>query len=152
VAGNNGKNKLTLVGIDPDGLVRVAAEGNLSGADTRATGANLLESLLGANWASGRVALDLGRAAVIDSATIGWLIESHKHFKARGGTLLLHSLSPRVRQMLELLKLDQMLFLLNNESAARNFLRGRGVAAQAAPGNSRTATLSPAAVELETCP
>ena len=116
-------NKLRIVAIEPDGLVHAAADGNLTGSDAKAEGVNLFEALLGANWSGGRVMVDFSRCAVIDSAAIGALVNSNKQFKNGGGTLVLYSLSPRVRQVLELLKLECLFNLAGNEAAAREILR-----------------------------
>lgn len=121
-------NKLRLVAIEPDGLVHAAAEGDLAGADARAAGVNGFESLLGANWRAGRVMVDLGRCTLIDSAAIGWLVESNKQFKNAGGKLVLYGLPSRVRQVMELLKLQRLLHLAASETAARSIFCG-GVAA-----------------------
>lgn len=117
-------NKLHLIAIEPDGLVRAAADGSLTGADARAANVNLFGSLLGANWRCSRVMVDFSRCATIDSAAIGWLVESNKQFKDAGGTLVLYSLSPRVRQVMDLLKLHRLLHLAANEAAAREMFRG----------------------------
>jgi len=124
-------HKLQIVAINPDGLVHAAADGNLTGGDARADSANPFGSLLGANWRGGRVMVDLSRCAMIDSAAIGTLVDSNKQFKGGGGMLVLYSLSPRVRDVMKLLKLDQLLNLAANEAAARAMFQ----AAAGGPGS-----------------
>jgi anti-sigma B factor antagonist len=116
-------HKLNLVAIEPDGLVHAAAEGNLTGSDARADSTHLFESLLGANWRSGRVMVDFSRCGMIDSAAIGIFVDSNKQFKSGGGVLVLYSLAPRVRQVMELLKLERLFNLAPNEAAAREIIR-----------------------------
>ena len=67
--------KLSLLSIDPGGFIRLANEGNITSADFTADGKNPFEALIGANWSTHRVLLDLDKTAFIDSAAIGWLIE-----------------------------------------------------------------------------
>jgi anti-sigma B factor antagonist len=127
-------NKLNIVAIEPDGLVQAAADGNLTGSDARADSTHLFESLLGAKWRSSRVMVDFSRCGMIDSAAIGTLVESSKHFKNAGGILVLYSLGPRVRQVLELLKLERLFNVAANEAAARAIIRA------AAAGGGPTST------------
>jgi anti-anti-sigma factor len=116
-------NRLHLVAIEPDGLVHAAADAGLTGPDAHVDSTNAFESLLGANWPASRVMLDFSPCTMIDSATIGWLVTSNRQFKNAGGKLVLYSLSPRVRQVLELLKLERLLHLAANEPAARAMFR-----------------------------
>ena len=113
---------LSLVSIEKDGYVRVAATGNLAPGEALPGGHNPLQAILGPDWATHRVLLDLSRAEYVDSSAIGWMIGSAKEFRARGGALVVHSVAPRVRRMLELLKLGQVVPLLPGEAAARQFL------------------------------
>ena len=117
--------KLTLISIEKEGFVRIASEGDLTSADIHqghTLGKNLLEPLLGSNWATQRVLLDLGKTQYLDSAAIGWLIGSNKQFKSKGGALVVHSIDPRIRQMLGLLKVGQVVSLAADEAEARTLL------------------------------
>lgn len=128
--------KLHIVGIDPDGLVHLAADGNLARSDVRGESLSPFEVLLGANWRRGRVMVDFSRCALIDSGAIGTLVDANRQFKNGGGMLVLYSLSPRVRDVMELLKLDQLFNLAANEAAARATLRaaaGGGAGGAASP-------------------
>ncbi len=116
--------KLTLVSIEREGFVRVACEGDVTSADAPADGKNRFEPLLGVNWPTHRVVLDMGKTNYIDSSAIGWLIASQREFKARGGMLVLHSVAPRIRQMLDILKLGQLVPIVDDEAAARALLTG----------------------------
>lgn len=112
---------LSLVSIDPDGCIRVAANGSVTSAGAHFLGKNPLESLLGVTWFSNRVLIDLSKTDFIDSAAIGWLIGSAREFRQRGGRMAVHSVTPRVKQMLNLLKIGQLVPLLPDEAAARRF-------------------------------
>jgi anti-anti-sigma factor len=115
---------LNLVSIEQDGCIRIASAGPITAADAHFLGKNPLETVLGATWANNRVLLDLSRTDFIDSAAIGWLIATAKEFARRGGRLAVHSVTPRVRQMLSLLRIGQLVPLLSDEEAARRFVSG----------------------------
>ncbi|MCC7348945.1 MAG: STAS domain-containing protein [Phycisphaerales bacterium] len=118
--------KLSLLSIDPGGFIRMTNEGNIISTDFTAEGKNPFEAVIGANWSTHRVLLDLGNTLFIDSAAIGWLIDSHKSFKTAGGRLVVHSLRPKVRQVLDLLKIGRVVALADDESAAKALLQGAG--------------------------
>jgi len=113
---------LSLVSLDADGYVRVASRGNLTADDMRPAAKNPLESVLGANWSASRVLLDLSKTEYMDSSAIGWLIASARKFRSGGGALAVHSLRPRTRQMLDLLKIGRIVPTLPDEASARKFL------------------------------
>ena len=109
--------KLKVVSIDGD-VVRVAADGDVVVAGTPAESVNPLAGLLGARWWAQKVIVDFSGTTYIDSAGIGWLIGSAKQFRKDGGVMVLHSLSPRVRQMLDMLKIGLMVPIAANAAAA----------------------------------
>jgi len=111
--------KLQLVSIEKDGIVRVAAEGNITTADFDASGKNPLEKLLGVTWFTNRVLMNLDRTDYIDSSAIGWLIGTQKAFRDGGGTLVVHSLQPAVRQILDVLKIGRVVPMVADETEAR---------------------------------
>jgi anti-anti-sigma factor len=113
---------LTLVSIDRDGCVRLASNGSIAACAAHFLDKNPLETLLGVTWFSNRVMIDFSRTDFIDSAAIGWLIGSAREFRLRGGRMAIHSVTPRVRQMLNLLKIGQLVPLLADEDAARQFV------------------------------
>src|SRR6186713_2328516 len=86
--------------------------------DFRAAGPDPFETLLGAGWASHRVVLSLARVGFVDSSAIGWLMTCRRAFDRAGGLLLVHSIQPRVRQVLDLLRVGKTVPLLNDERAA----------------------------------
>jgi anti-anti-sigma factor len=111
--------KLSLVSIEKNGLVRVAAEGNITTQDFSSSDKNPLEKLLGVTWFTNKVMLDLDRTDYIDSSAIGWLIGSQRAFKDGGGMFVVHSIQPAVRQILELLKIGKVVPLVADEAEAR---------------------------------
>ena len=115
--------KLTLISIDPDGVVRVASPGDFAAGDFSPHAMNAFEVILGKTWAKQWVLLDMSRTHFVDSAAIGWLLTSQRRFRDSGGGLAIYAAPPRVRQMFELLRLEMMLPLLPDEQAARDHLR-----------------------------
>ena len=115
-------NPLSLASIEKDGSIRVAAGPDITGVNASAGGVNPLERLLGPGWAGYRVLLDFGRTTFIDSAGIGWLLSSQKQFRMKGGSLVVHSVGPRVRQILDLLRVGKAVPLVADETAARAML------------------------------
>jgi anti-anti-sigma factor len=110
---------LTLQGIEKDGLVKVATEGNITSADTPTAGANPLQKALGPTWNTMRVLMDMTETNYIDSSAIGWLIATSKQLKAGGGALVIFGVQPPVRQVLDLLKVGKVVPLVADESEAR---------------------------------
>jgi anti-anti-sigma factor len=109
--------KLSVASIDKY-LVRVEAEGEITMRDFSADGPDPFETLLGAGWASHKVVLDFGKVAFVDSSAIGWLMTCRREFDRNGGLFLVHSIQPRVRQVLDLLRVGKALPLLDDKDAA----------------------------------
>jgi anti-anti-sigma factor len=79
--------------------------------------------------------LNLDRTDYIDSSAIGWLIGSQRAFKEGGGQMVIHSIQPGVRQILDLLKISKVMPMAADEAEARKILTGGGGEAAGA-GNS----------------
>lgn len=109
----------SLISIDKDGLVRIGAAGNITWREVQGDGKNPLAGLLGANWAQMRILLDMGQANYIDSATVGWLIETQKQIKTADGRLVLYSVQPVVQQVFDLLRVGRVIAMAPDEAAAR---------------------------------
>jgi anti-anti-sigma factor len=119
--------KLSLISIERDGYVRVATDGPMSAGDFIPERKNPFELLLGDNWATHRVLLNLDLTTFIDSSAIGWLIGCQRDFKKAGGSLVVHSVRPAVRQMLDLLKIGRIVPLADNEPRGKAVLLGGAV-------------------------
>ena len=111
--------KLQLESIEPDGTVKIATQGNITGTDLDATGPNPLQQILGQNWTGSKVLLNMTDTAYIDSSAIGWIIGSSKQLKDGGGTLVVYGVQPSVRQVLDLLKVGRVVPLVEDEAAAK---------------------------------
>ena len=109
--------KLNVVSIEKE-LVRIQAEGDIGAHDFTAEGKNPFEAILGSRWASHRVLVDLRGVPYLDSSAIGWFMNSRREFERGGGLVVLHSIQPRVRQILDLLRVGKAVPLVDNEAAA----------------------------------
>ncbi len=125
--------RLSLVSIEKDGIIRVATDGNITAANLQAPAEhdeknppmkNPLESVLGVGWAGTRAMLDMSKTAYIDSSAIGWLIGTVRAFRESGGKLVIHSVQPAVRQVLQLLKIERVVPTASDELSARTLLTG----------------------------
>jgi anti-anti-sigma factor len=114
--------KLTVVSDEPD-LVRVQCEGEISQVKFQLND-NPLESLLGPTVYTRRFLLNLERVEFLDSSGISWLVVSHKNFQQHGGLLVLHSIPPRIHQVLQFCRMDRLLRLAEDEPAARVLAQG----------------------------
>ena len=114
--------KLSLEQNDAAGVAHVAAHEHITVKDFATPGSNPLESLLGPDWASRRVLLGLAKLDFIDSSAIGWLIDCQRKFKEKGGRMTLHSPKGRVLDMIEMLKMRQILEIWDAEADAEKAL------------------------------
>ena len=106
-------------------LTRVAVRGELSQADFQADD-EPLGHLLGEDGYQSPVLVDLSGVCSLDSVAVGWLLLCQKRFRTAGGALVLHSLSPLVQQLFDVLKMHLALTVAADEpSAAEIALRGR---------------------------
>jgi len=137
--------KITLNDIDPAGVARVAVAGDVTIQDFADGGPNPMESVLGTSWAAQRVLVSLDSVPYIDSSAIGWMIDCQRRFKSGGGCVVWHSPSTRVREMIDMLKMRNILDVRENESAARSALKGppEPAAAPIPPAAAATNTASP---------
>ena len=113
---------LSIVPDSPQGIVRVLSRGTILAGDFSADGTNPFSTLIGSQWTSTRVCLDLAHTDHIDSSAIGWLISSSRQMRAGGGLLAVHSLQPEVRKVLEMLRIGKIVPLLDHEAAAIEWL------------------------------
>lgn len=109
--------KLNVVSIEKE-LVRIQAEGDIGSQDFTADGKNPFESVLGSRWAAHQVLIDMRAVPFLDSSAIGWFMTSRREFERGGGLIVLHSIQPRVRHILDLLRVGKAVPLVDNEVAA----------------------------------
>lgn len=112
-----------MVSIEDDGIAVLASDRELDGLALSVTDNNTFQKVLGESWAAKRVALDLSATEYIDSATIGWLLSTHKNFSEGGGRLVLHGLQPSVLRVIEMMRINQVLELAADREKALAKLR-----------------------------
>ena len=83
-----------------------------------------LEAVMGVTIYHRCVLLSLEKTTYIDSSGVSWLLGAHKQFERNGGRLILHSVSPMVRQVLQLLKLTSILTIAADEPEAMQLAQG----------------------------
>jgi anti-anti-sigma factor len=111
-----------LMSIEKQGIVHVASEGNLTSATLELAGKNPLETLLGETWNTNRVLLNLSKTAYLDSSAIGWMIGTNRSFRDGGGKLVIYSIQPAVKQLMDVLRVGKAVSLVDGEEAARTAL------------------------------
>src|ERR1035437_405179 len=114
---------LTLISQEEAGLALVVAEGEATAVEFPSANNMHFDNVFGPDWDTRLVLLDMDRVNYIDSSAIGWLLSAHKCFRVAGGKLVLNSLQPQVRQILELLRIDRVIPLAANLQSARAAMR-----------------------------
>jgi len=71
--------------------------------------------------------LDLNSVPYIDSTGLAFIVELHKSLVARGGQLLLVGANPRVREVLEMTRIAEIVPQFSDLESARNGARGAAV-------------------------
>jgi anti-anti-sigma regulatory factor len=115
---------VNLTPVSDDGAeARLAADGDVRMAGA-AIGANPFADALGPAWAGRRVLVDCGRATSIDSAAMGWLMSVTREFRKGGGMAVLHSFPQRLQQILDMMRVGQVVPIAPDEAAGRQALAG----------------------------
>ena len=113
---------LTHLGKDQDGIVLVSSAGDATSFDFPSDHHWHFDTLLGTGWNSHLVLLDMDQTAYLESSAIGWLISCQKQFRQGGGRLVIHSVQPHIRNMLDMLKIDRVVPIAASASAGRKIL------------------------------
>ena len=116
--------QLSLLPSDDD-LVKIEAVGVIGQAEISG-GVDPMQTAIPPGGYGRRVLVDLRRVDFVDSAGIGWLLRCNKRFREAGGMLVLHSIPPMVRQVLDFMKLYDVLRLADDEPAALRVAEGTG--------------------------
>jgi anti-sigma B factor antagonist len=94
-------------------------------ANAPAVRADLLERIA---TGDGRIVLDMARVEFADSSGLSAILACVNAARRRGGELALLSPSPRVRALIELTRLDEVVLVTNDETAAVARVAGRSAA------------------------
>ena len=111
-------------------IKQIAVEGRITTLDFESGQPNPIEQLMGPDWASSKLILDLKEVPFMDSTGIGWLVGTHRRLTENGGRLVVHSIHPNVLQMLQLLKIGSLLSLVETQEEALKVINqdpGQGV-------------------------
>jgi anti-anti-sigma regulatory factor len=103
---------------DDGSVLLVQCEGVITVTQVQ-QGLQPLEELLGPAGFSRRVLFDLAKTNFIDSSGVSWMLVCHKEFVHAGGRIVFHSAPPLVRQTLDLLRMNLVLYLAADENAAK---------------------------------
>ena len=107
---------LEVVQREMNGIYLLALDGRLV-LGKESTGLRaMIDDLLAAG--ATRIVINLERVNYVDSAGLGALIEMHRKTKAKGGRLVLCNLGPKLRQALEIARLQPMFETSSTEAAA----------------------------------
>lgn len=108
-----------------EGITQVRVSGDVIMADFMPAEEPLAKRL-GADCYRDPLLMDLSGVSTLDSSGVRWLLICQKRFRLAGGTLVLHSLSPSVQFLFDLLKIHIVLTVAADEPAALEIAtRGR---------------------------
>jgi anti-anti-sigma factor len=82
-----------------------------------------LETLLGPRGYARNVLVSLADITFVDSCCLSWLVILHKRFCEAGGSFVVHSFQPELRDILELVRFEEVLYVAEDEKAALALLR-----------------------------
>jgi anti-anti-sigma factor len=105
---------------DEPGLAHVECSGAIVLPDFQPEREPLAE-LLGAGAYERKIILNLSRADCLDTSGVSWLVYCHESCRKAGGILVLHAIPPRVRHILQLLRMDQWLHIVTDFADAQAF-------------------------------
>lgn len=114
--------KLSVASI-ADGLIVLTSAGDIT-LDSLVPHGDPITDLLGPTAYAQRVLINLEGSPFIDSAGVSNLIVWHRRFLRDGGRLVLFNVPPLVQQVIDLLRLDQILHLATDETAAKDRAKG----------------------------
>ncbi len=119
--------KITSLTPPQEGIYYLAAEGDFTASSTPLNTRHPFEELVGTDWKAQKILLNFDRVTYIDSSAIGWLISCHRDFKHGGGRLVLHSVPPSVKQVLDILRVGKIIPMAADE------IEGRAMLAEGVP-------------------
>ena len=94
--------KLTLQQIDKSGIINLTAEGDITIRDFSSGGKNPLETVVGVNWASNNVMIQMDKISFIDSSGLRTIIKADARARAAGVDLVLRPGGDAVQRVFEL--------------------------------------------------
>lgn len=110
------------VASDDGELVTVHCEGDINQIYFQI--GNPLEKMLGCLTFARKVILNLEKVNFLDSSGLSWLVACHKCFREQGGRMILCAIPPRILQVLQFCRMDQLFQIAEDEASARRVLVG----------------------------
>jgi anti-anti-sigma factor len=101
-----------------DAIIEVLCEGDITLPDFN-PGNDPLAEFLGPTVFGRKILLDMERVGFLDTGGLSWLLSCHERCRSTGGLLVLHSVPPRIKEVLRLLSLDKVLQLADGPAGAR---------------------------------
>ena len=103
-------------------VVRLLAKGQI--VQRTLASSDLLGGTLAPVGYDRRVLLSLADVTFVDSTGLGWLLKCNKLFRDAGGTLVIHSIPPVVLDVINVMRLSQILKLCDDEESALASIQG----------------------------
>lgn len=121
VATYNGATESSIITVSPDGAVVCPTCPSI-----RERQALILHDELraAASRRGGRVAVGLSAVADLSSACINVLVAVTKHCKGMGGSLVVFGVTPEIRKLFSITRIDRLLLIAKDEAEARRVLNG----------------------------
>jgi anti-anti-sigma factor len=110
------------VASDDGELVTVHCEGDINQIYFQL--GNPLEKILGCMTFTRKVILNLEKVNFLDSSGLSWLVACHRRFTQQGGRMVMCGIPPRILQVLQFCRMDQLFTIAEDEAAARSSLCG----------------------------
>jgi anti-anti-sigma factor len=108
---------------DEHDLLEVQVEGRAVAGDVDPD-EDPMARLLGDRGYARRALLSLAETEYIDSSGLALLLVWHKRFREAGGKLVVHSVPPHVMETIRILRMELVLHLADDASAAAELVRG----------------------------
>jgi anti-anti-sigma factor len=121
--GKQTEDDMRLDWTEEGGIVNVNVEGRIVHGEIDMAD-DPLKARLGPDVYKKKVLINLEKTEFVDSAGISWLLIIHKRCREAGGTMVIHSITPMVRQVLNVLRLDHVFHLAGDATAAKAIAMG----------------------------
>jgi len=102
-------------------LVRIEVSGKIS-RDGWTAHRDPLTEVYGHDIYRQKVLVNLSNSFYVDSTGVEWMLSSHRRFKESGGIMVLHSATAGTLQLLKMMRMDRVLHLVPDETAAKRKL------------------------------
>ena len=112
--------------VDPRGCIQLQLHGSVTQANIERD-ADPLATVLQAEEFGHTLLLDLSNVLAMDSSGINYLLKLQKRVQLAGGTLILHSLSPIVRNVVRVLNLQTVFRVANDPAQAHAWITKEGL-------------------------